>query len=548
MPRAWANWTWARPSTAPRAFCATNCPATPSPPAARRARFRGSVADTNLAFRVTLAWTDAPGNTTGSAYNNDLDLTVNAGGQTYLGNVFSGAWSVPGGAADPADNVESVFLPAGAAGAFTVTVTATSINSVGVPNASNGLTQDFALVIDNAAGTGPPVIAPAGAVLVAENCPPTNGVIDPGETVTVNFALQNIGTVNTTNLVATLLAWRGDQLARRAGRLRRIASRGRCGLRAAEFHRRRRMRRHDHRHPPVAGRPGQPGFGRLHLSTRTIHSRCVAVAKFRRRDAARAAGQLGHAAEGGQAALDHHHRDCRHAAQRGLCPSHDQRRHRRLAFALDRRWPRRRPSCRFRNDYNLEINPYATWEAFDGGVLEIQVGTNAFADILAAGGEFVTNGYNRTLAPGSASDNPLANRACWSGNAGGYVTTIVNLPAGAAGQNVQLRWRCATDSGNAYGSVGWWIDSVTITDGGTYTCCAGPWEPWISEARIAGTNFIFTVPTATNQIYVVEYNTALSGGAWTPLQTFAGDGAVQAITNALSSTQGFYRVRGYLAQ
>jgi len=136
--------------------------------------FSGSVADTNLPFRVTVAWTDAPGNTTGAAYNNDLDLTVNIGGQTYLGNVFSNAWSVPGGAADEADNVESVFLPAGVAGAFTVTITATSINSIGVPNGSNGLTQDFALVLDNAAGAGPPVIVPAGATLSAENaCPPT---------------------------------------------------------------------------------------------------------------------------------------------------------------------------------------------------------------------------------------------------------------------------------------------------------------------------------------------------------------------------------------
>src|SRR5208283_4845551 len=111
----------------------------------------------------------------------------------------------------------------------------------------------------------------------------------------------------------------------------------------------------------------------------------------------------------------------------------------------------------FRNNYNLEINPYTTWEALDGGVLEIQIGTNAFADILAAGGEFVTNGYNRTLAPASADDNPLPNRACWSGNSGGFVTTIVNLPAAAAGRNAQLRWRCATDTGNAFGSVGWWI-------------------------------------------------------------------------------------------
>ena len=53
-----------------------------------------------------------------------LDLTVNVGGNTYKGNVFSGANSVTGGSADAMNNVESVFLPAGVSGGFTVTVTA----------------------------------------------------------------------------------------------------------------------------------------------------------------------------------------------------------------------------------------------------------------------------------------------------------------------------------------------------------------------------------------------------------------------------------------
>ncbi|MFH4325347.1 hypothetical protein WAJ71_22645, partial [Acinetobacter baumannii] len=60
----------------------------------------GRVADSTKPFRVTLAWTDAPGSTTGAAYRNNLDLIVTIGGQTYRGNVFSGANSTPGGAAD----------------------------------------------------------------------------------------------------------------------------------------------------------------------------------------------------------------------------------------------------------------------------------------------------------------------------------------------------------------------------------------------------------------------------------------------------------------
>jgi subtilisin-like proprotein convertase family protein len=52
---------------------------------------------------------------------------------------------------------------------------------------------------------GSPVIgAVPPATLVAESCGAGNGAVDPGETVTVAFPLQNIGTGPTTNLVATL--------------------------------------------------------------------------------------------------------------------------------------------------------------------------------------------------------------------------------------------------------------------------------------------------------------------------------------------------------
>lgn len=51
------------------------------------------------------------------------------------------------------------------------------------------------------------LIVPAGATLTTESNP--NGVIDPGETVTVLFALRNISDTDTTNLVATLLVTNG---------------------------------------------------------------------------------------------------------------------------------------------------------------------------------------------------------------------------------------------------------------------------------------------------------------------------------------------------
>src|SRR5262249_34628598 len=90
-------------------------------------------------------------------------------------------------------------------GQFNVTVTAANINSDGVPGNSDPLDQDFALVIYNANGG----ISADSSSVVTENCSPGNTNIDPGETVTVQLGLRNLGTSNTTNLVATLHATGG---------------------------------------------------------------------------------------------------------------------------------------------------------------------------------------------------------------------------------------------------------------------------------------------------------------------------------------------------
>lgn len=109
----------------------------------------GYVADPARPVRVTLAWTDAPGNPLGGAYVNDLDLEVTAGGQTYKGNFFAGGGSAAGGAADVFNSVESVFLPAGLSGPLGVRVVARNIVGDGVPSAPGNLDQDYALVVYN---------------------------------------------------------------------------------------------------------------------------------------------------------------------------------------------------------------------------------------------------------------------------------------------------------------------------------------------------------------------------------------------------------------
>jgi uncharacterized repeat protein (TIGR01451 family) len=155
---------------------------------------------------VTLAWTDAPGPTTGNAYLNDLDLEVTIGGNTYRGNVFSGANSVTGGTADFRNNVESVFLPPFPAGTpFLVRVRAANIIAQADPTVA-GFNQDYALVVHNGQPATIPFITPQSATLMVESCAPNNGVPDPGETVTYSITLQNNGTAPTNgNLIATLV-------------------------------------------------------------------------------------------------------------------------------------------------------------------------------------------------------------------------------------------------------------------------------------------------------------------------------------------------------
>lgn len=117
-------------------------------------------------------------------------------------------------------------------------------------------------------------------------------------------------------------------------------------------------------------------------------------------------------------------------------------------------------------------NRFDTEGGWDGGALEISVNGGAFQDIITAGGRFVENGYNGSL--GAGTNNPLANRSAWSGNSNGYITSTVQLPASAAGQNVQFKWRFGADD-NTSGTgpnPGWYVDGVKVN--GNYTCSLTP--------------------------------------------------------------------------
>ncbi|CAN5346954.1 hypothetical protein BH20ACI1_BH20ACI1_01360 [soil metagenome] len=109
----------------------------------------------------------------------------------------------------------------------------------------------------------------------------------------------------------------------------------------------------------------------------------------------------------------------------------------------------------FKNFYSTEVN-------FDGMVLEYSTnGGTSWTDIIAGGGSFVSGGYNSTLS-GSSVD-PLPGRRAWSGSSGGYIDTVVNLPASLNGQSVRFRWVLGSDESVTVSGVR--VDDVRVLGG-----------------------------------------------------------------------------------
>jgi len=126
----------------------------------------------------------------------------------------------------------------------------------------------------------------------------------------------------------------------------------------------------------------------------------------------------------------------------------------------------------FEHNFNLEASDVDPNVGFDGGVLEMSFdGGNTFQDILAVGGSFSIGGYNRTISTDRGS--PIAGRQAWSGNSGGFICTVVNLPLLPSGG--RFRWRMASD--NSGSGEGWRVDTITISLCVPVPGCSGTPQP-----------------------------------------------------------------------
>lgn len=383
--------------------------------------------------------------------------------------------------------------------------------------------------------TPTPVIASAGATITSESCGAPNGVIDVGETVTISFAVQNIGTAPTSNLVGTLLNTGGvtgasgpqnyGAMAPTATVARpfTFTASGTCGgALTATIH----------------FQDGATSMGDVlyFFTLGTLTTTNAFAQNFDSVTAPALPAGWTTAFSGVEVAWVTSATNPSSAPNDAFAPDVTNIGNTELvtpAIAV----PAGGARLTFKNLYNMEAS-------FDGMVLEISINGGAFSDITTGGNNFIVGGYTSTISTGFGS--PIAGRPAWTGLSSGsnaaptYITSTINLPAAANGQNVQLKWRAATDdSVIAGGAAGVRIDTITI-DNFSYVCpsCTAPFTdtplvPGVTPIRAIHITelrtrvnlvraakglgaFSFTDPTLTigttvvKAVHVIQLRTALA--------------------------------------
>jgi hypothetical protein len=353
-----------------------------------------------------------------------------------------------------------------------------------------------------------------GTTLVNERCAPANGVIDPGETVTVTFKLKNTGGASTNNLVATLQSSGGVTrittsqnygviaVGATVGKDFSFIANGACGGTITAT---------------LQLQDGAKNLGTVSF-TFTLGKQVVVLSKNFDgvTPPALPAGWVAtQGANGGgfpfwvtsNSGTPTPVADSPPNAVYSVDPANV------LDNRLDTQSFTYTGAARvtFRQNFDLEQADATT--AFDCGVLEISnpnINGGAFTDIVTAGGTFVTGGYNHTGINGSYANPCLPSRPNWSGVSGGFITTTANLPAAGIGQPSKLRWRMCSD--NSVSQTGWRIDNVVVS--GSYVCCTGnpaeaistPTTPSGPASGSTGTNYTYSTGGSTSNLgHPVQY-------------------------------------------
>lgn len=398
---------------------------------------------------------------TGHLYNNYFSCTGNSyctngrvGSQYLVENNYYKAVKNPcykqdGGLMFLSGNIFSNCT--GYAGGYDSTVGAlTGNDTVITPSYTYSLdpAADVPAIVMTAAGVPQLIITAAGSSIVSETGVPSNQVIDVGETVTVNLSLADIGAGSSANLQATLLATDGVTLPGGPQIYGSIPAGGAAVGRSFTF-------------TASASASGtitatlQLQDGALQLDpvmfSFPVGTRTNSFTQnFDGTTAPALPAGWTTAKSNGQALW------MTSIANRDTLPNAAFTAAASSAGVNEIVSPAvtisgTSPKLIFRHSYNLQ-------SGFDGAVLQMKIGSGAFTDVVTAGGTFVSGGYPATL---SSTSNPLGKIPAWTGNSGGFVTTEVDLPAAIAGQSVQFKWRCGSNSSTS--SPGWYMDSVALS-------------------------------------------------------------------------------------
>ena len=395
----------------------------------------------------------------------------------------------------------------------------------------------------NASAAPFPVPGASGVTLVSQSCSPANSAVDPGEAVTMNFALQNLGGANTTNLVATLLATGGvaspggpqtygvlTPAGAIVSRPFTFTAQGLCGGGISAY-----LQLQDGATPLGIARFDIPLGQTLPFTAFAENFDGVAEPALPLNWTTSATG-------GGSpwSTTSFIHDTAPNSAT--TIDSDSTGTSELVSPIIHITSPAAQLS--FSNYYNLEGDVFGmvVFAAYDGGVLEIKIGNGPFTDILTAGGSFQSGGYVCRIY--TTGGNPLADRPAWSGDSGGFISTLVNLPPAAAGQNIQLKWRLGTDLDNTFGGASWYIDTLTVRDA-NYSCCTSSVAPpLITGINVTRSNVVVTSTSSAAGHYTLQYKNGLTDAQWLPLTApIAGTGSpISLIDTNPPGPRRFYRI------
>ena len=87
--------------------------------------------------------------------------------------------------------------------------------------------------------------------------------------------------------------------------------------------------------------------------------------------------------------------------------------------------------------------------------------------------------------------------------------------------------------------------AVQPLNGNRFSIRQGFWiwrAPVLLPASKVGTNLVFSLQTEVGKTYAIQYSDSIANPTWQNLLNVTGDGSMQTVTNAFSSSVRFFRV------